>query len=359
MTWSCPAWVEDALWEAAPEVARGELVDAIRQRSIAYTRDRDRLGQLGGEADLAARALFFGVADAAKVMIPLAELAARGKLPDSDPVRILAAGAGTGAMSFGAAAALDRPVDVVAVDRDGPALGVFEQAFRVAGRGRLRIVRADVDEPRWGGGRFDLVLAGSLFNEILEERHVALARDLLGALDGGGAVVILEPALRETARALHRLRDALIDTGDAHVFAPCVRRTTPCPMLADDSDWCHEDRPVQLPPRAARLAAATGLRGRGLKFAYLVLRREPAALADVPEGRRALRVVSQVNRPKGKVEAYGCGDGGRSRIRLLRRHRSDANRAFERAARGDVLLLGDSDELSADDRVERVELRRR
>ena len=76
----------------------------------------------------------------------------------------------------------------------------------------------------------------------------------------------------------------------------------------------------------------------------------------MPEGRRALRVVSQVNRLKGKIEAFGCGDDGRSRIRLLRRHRSDANRAFERAARGNVLILPATDELSSDDSVERVEL---
>lgn len=356
MIWSCPAWVENVLREAAPTVSSSALVDAICDRSIAYTTERDRLGELRGNADLTARAVFFGVADAAKVMIPLAELGARGVLPASDPVRILDVGAGTGAMTFGAAAALDRPVDVVAVDRDNLALDVFERAFRAAGRGSLRIVRADVGEPRWGAQRFDLVVAGSLFNEIPDEQHAALARNLLGALDVGGAVIIIEPALRETARALHRLRDALIDAGDAHVFAPCVRRTSPCPMLADESDWCHEDRPGQLPPRAARLAEVTGLRDGGLKFSYLVLRREAAALADVPEGKRAVRVVSHVHRPKGKIEAFACGDAGRTKLRLLRRHRSDANRAFERASRGNVLIVGASDELTASEQVDRIDL---
>jgi ribosomal protein RSM22 (predicted rRNA methylase) len=199
------------------------------------------------------------------------------------------------------------------------------------------------------------VFAGSLFNEVLDEHHVALARDLLEALADGGAVIIVEPALRETSRALHRLRDALLDGQEAHVFAPCVRAATPCPMLADESDWCHEDRPGQLPPRAAALAAATGLRERGLKFSYLTLRNQPARLSD---DARAVRVVSQLDRPKGKIEGYVCGDRGRVKLRLLRRHRSEANRPFERASRGDVLLVPDTEDLVKTDKVDRVELAR-
>jgi ribosomal protein RSM22 (predicted rRNA methylase) len=349
----CPSWVEDALWRAAPSVDRGALVDAIVARSRAYTSERDRIGVLSGAADLAARAVFFAVADAAKIMLPLAELQSRGALPETRPLRVLDAGAGTGAMTLGLAAHTRAPLDVVAIDRDRAALDVFRAAFESVADSRLSIVNAGLDEPRWGGGRFDLAVAGTVFNEVLESEHVALARDLLDALAPGGALVIVEPALRDTARALHRLRDALIDAGDAHVFAPCVRGGTPCPMLADERDWCHEDRPTQLPPRAAALAAATGLRDAGLKFSYLVLRREPGAVRDpAGDGRRVMRVVSHPSKQKGKIELYGCGDTGRAKLRLLRRNRSEANRPFERAARGDVLTLGDADEIAEADRVD-------
>ena len=125
-------------------------------------------------------------------------------------------------------------------------------------------------------------------------------------------------------------------------------------LRADGGGWCHEDRPTQLPRRAAQLAAATGLRDAGLKFAYLVLRRERDALVEPPPPPvRALRVVSQPLRSKGKRELYGCGERGRVMLRLLRRHRSAANRPFDRALRGDVLVVGEADELSSDDRVER------
>ena len=120
----------------------------------------------------------------------------------------------------------------------------------------------------------------------------------------------------------------------AHVFAPCTRRGTPCTALIDERDWCHEDRPLVLPPRTAELARRTHLRDSGMKFAYLVLRRQPRALADDPD---AWRIVSAPMPAKGKLELIGCGERGRVTLRLLKRHRSDANRPIERADRGDVV----------------------
>jgi ribosomal protein RSM22 (predicted rRNA methylase) len=168
----------------------------------------------------------------------------------------------------------------------------------------------------------------------------------LAALSDDGAVIIIEPALRDTSRALHELRDAVIAGKHATVFAPCTRTCAPCPMLLDPNDWCHEDRAVQLPPRTAELARLTHLRDSGLKLSYLVLRRQALPLVEQPG---AWRVVSAPMPAKGKLEIYGCSDAGRMPIRLLRRHRSDDNRAFERARRGDVLV---TDAAPDEDRVE-------
>jgi ribosomal protein RSM22 (predicted rRNA methylase) len=149
-------------------------------------------------------------------------------------------------------------------------------------------------------------------------------------------VIIVEPALRETARALHELRDDILRAGAGHVFAPCTRTGAPCPMLAHADDWCHEDRALALPPRTAELARVTHLRDSGMKFSYLVLRHSPLPLVDTTH---AWRVVSAPFAPKGKLELFGCSDTGRVPLRLLKRNRSEANRAFERARRGDVVVL--------------------
>jgi ribosomal protein RSM22 (predicted rRNA methylase) len=163
---------------------------------------------------------------------------------------------------------------------------------------------------------------------------------MLAAAAPDGVAIAIEPALRETARALHRVRAALLE-GGAEVLAPCTHRAA-CPMLADERDWCHEERPLGLPERTGRLAHETGLRDDGgLCFAYLVLAHRPTAPVATAPGEAALRVVSHPSHPKGKVELDACGADGLVPLRLLRRHRADGNRGFERARRGDVLVLGE------------------
>jgi ribosomal protein RSM22 (predicted rRNA methylase) len=365
--------VEDALWAAAARRLPAELLRparlaaAVMERTRRYTSERERLGERlqaeAAAADLAARTLFFAVTDAAKIHLPLAELAGRGLLPAARPLRVVDLGAGAGAMTLGLAAFLartGRPVDleVVAVDRDTAALAILRDAAAELARalgGSIRVDARGEDVRRFGPAGGDLVLAGGLLNELDEADRAPLVERALSALSPDGAFIAIEPALRETSRALHRLRDHLLARGAAHVFAPCTRAGS-CPALADERDWCHEHRPLSLAPRSAQLAAATGLRDTGIKLAYLVLRRDPAPLVAAPPGRVALRVVSEPHKAKGRRELIACGPAGWSRLRLLKRHRTDANRPFERARRGDVLLVAsdaDSD-LSSASSVDRV-----
>ncbi|MEO7093264.1 MAG: hypothetical protein ABI175_08435, partial [Polyangiales bacterium] len=81
----------------------------------------------------------------------------------------------------------------------------------------------------------------------------------------------------------------------------------------------------------------------------LVLRRDAKPLADEPN---AWRVVGSPRTQKGKVEVLGCSDAGRIPLRLLRRNRSDANRALERAERGELMIV---DAAPGDERVEILE----
>jgi len=374
--WSCPPEIEEALWTAARQcVGDGALreravASAVVTRSRLYTSERPPPGAVGArgkrsvaDLDLAARALFFTVADAPKIAVPLAELRRCGLLPTREPLRVLDVGAGTGAMSLGAIASLaPQRLLVRAMDRDAAALtllqcavGALPPVMRDPVEMSTRVV--DVRSASLPPASFDLVLAGSVLNELEEDARRSLVASLIAAIAGGGALLIIEPALRETSRALHRIRDWVLDEGLASVFAPCIRQLAPCPALADESDWCHEDRPTKLPARTARLARATGLRQHGLKFSYLVLRREDGRLADPPpDGRRALRVVSQLRKLKGRRECFACGDNGRVRLRLLRRNRSAENATIERARRGDVLLLPERDDIAADDRVDVLKL---
>jgi len=339
VTTKVPAELEDALYAAVGAIASAQLARAVVDRSKRYTSERDRLGDTPA-GDLAARALFFTVCDAMKIAIPLGELAARGVLPTARPLRIVDLGAGCGAMTLGAMATVGLALHVTAIDRDAAALAIARKAITTFARSRAvscELVTQTADVASAPIPRADLVVIGSVLNELAPAGRLAVVERALAAIVDDGAVIIIEPALRDTARPLHELRDAIITRGSGHVFAPCTRRGTPCTALVDERDWCHEDRPLVLPPRTAELARRTHLRDSGMKFAYLVLRREPRSLADDPD---AWRIVSAPMPAKGKLELIGCGERGRVTLRLLKRHRSDANRPIERADRGDIVTAG-------------------
>lgn len=361
MVWIVPSEVEEAI-HAATRAALGDaplatapLTRAIVDRSRRYTSERDRPAS-DRTADLAARAMFFTIADAMKIAIPLGELAGRGALPRARPLRIVDLGAGCGAMSLGAIAALPAgvAVEITAIDRDAPALAIARAAVRelAARRGVAAAVAVrDGDLAHAPVPAADLVVLGSVLNELPGDARLAAVLRGLAAIGDDGAVIVIEPALRDTARALHELRDAVIAGGRGHVFAPCTRAIAPCPALADPDDWCHEDRALQLPPRTAELARLTHLRDGGMKFAYLVLRRRPLALVEA-EAETAWRMVSAPMPAKGKLEVIGCSAAGRVPLRLLRRHRTPANRSLETAERGDVVVI----EAAPPGSVDRIEI---
>jgi len=351
MPFVVPHALEDAVYAATPPISPGELARAIVDRSKRYTSDRDRLGAVP-PGDLAARALFFTICDAMKIAIPLHELARQGALPRGRPLRVVDLGAGCGAMTLGMIATLrelaDRtsalaegiaPLVVTAIDRDTAALGIARKAIGQLARVMdvpVQLTDRNEDVARAAIPPCDLVVAGTVMNELSPEARIAVIERALAAIGDDGAVIVVEPALRDTARALHELRDHVVASQRGHVFAPCTRRGTPCTALVDPDDWCHEDRPLELPPRTAELARRTHLRDSGMKLSYLVLRKQPAPLVDDLE---AWRLVSAPMPAKGKLEVIGCGERGRVTLRLLKRHRSSTNRSFERADRGDVVSI--------------------
>jgi len=225
----------------------------------------------------------------------------------------------------------------------------------------VRTIAAPLDAG--ANGQFDVVLLGNVLSELdvgadpdeRVERHAVLLRSLLDRrVDARGSLVVVEPALRDRARHLHRVRDRVVTLG-ATVFAPCLH-ADPCPALGRDSDWCHEDLPVDLPAWLVPVARVAGLRRQGLTFTYLVLRRDGVRVADaVParQGMARLRVVSDAIRSKGKLESFMCGALGtgeglvaaRTRVTRLLRDSSAQNAAWDRFRRGDVIGLDPAPEL--------------
>ena len=356
----------DRLGLRAPD--EQSLAEGVSALSRVYTRERDTIDERAVEAHAhTARARFFFPRDLVKVLGPVRDLARLGRLPSKPSVRVLDIGAGLGATSLGLSRALKlhapgvQALDVLALERDARALAFFKElSGQLGGLSDefvpIKLEARTLDVTRsLPEGRFDVVLLGFVLNELFATspaaEQVSLRSELLvrlgDKLADGGAIVVLEPALKASTRSLMAVRDVLAARGRApFVLAPCIR-TGPCPMLASERDWCHEELPYALPPPLARVARAAGLRFEGLSYAQLVLGHEARSVHT------GVRVVSERLQSKGKLELFGCGEQGLTRFTLLDRDQSEHNRAFSEAARGSELAIeGESARVSKDTRVE-------
>ncbi|HEV3191187.1 MAG TPA: small ribosomal subunit Rsm22 family protein [Polyangiaceae bacterium] len=367
-------------WPTSHDVAK--LASRVVDLSRAYN---DSTHAQAAMSDAGAARLAFAFArDVPKGAGAVRELVATGSLPLDRPLRVLDVGAGIGAMTWGLVRAIEAArasmhrsasmpqasgqssarVDATWVDKDALALDIgtaIVHARARRGHGvQLRALAGSLARVR-ELGTFDIILVGHVLSELDvgaadDTRMAAHVTMLCGLIDRNleehGALVVVEPALRDRTRHLHRIRGALASLGFA-VFAPCLH-SAPCPALARDSDWCHEDLAVDLPVWLIPVARAAGLRRQGLTFSYLVLRKRGSptlvnAVAPRP-GAGRLRVVSDVMVSKGKSEAFLCGEfaeGGalvaaRARVARLRR---DHDQTWAKLKRGDVLTLEPAPEL--------------
>jgi ribosomal protein RSM22 (predicted rRNA methylase) len=231
--------------------------------------------------------------------------------PQGQPRRVLDLGAGTGAAGRAVRGCFGEDVELVAVDGvPGPGILVADL---------LRGVR-----PAGVSGRFDLIVAAHLLNELnldLDGRARLVAGWCRDLLEPDGTCVVIEPALRDTSRALLGVRDRLLGAG-LGVAAPCFCQGS-CPALRRERDWCHDSAEVLVAGRSR------------VDFSYLVLRRSVAAAAD--PGR--YRVVSDPIKDKGRLRFFVCGAQGRFELMRLNRDRSAANHALDQARRGDIVVL--------------------
>lgn len=257
--------------------------------------------------------------------------------------------------------AAERPsaLDLVATDLSPENLDDAERLLRRFGEVepalppmRFQPLRLDLFTDRSGlfpiaraGGRFDLVMAANVLCELVREeggpdRAETLVRSAAQeVLEGRGAIVLIEPGLRETSRDLHRLRDRLLrrseDPGPTlFVHAPCLHEE-PCPALATDRDWCTADMAWKPPQAVAELDRITGLRKGSLKFSYLLLAVEPPP-APTPS---VWRVVSDVLDLKGERRVYLCAEGRWIVLGQLKRAPGPNDEVLRSLRRGDLVEI--------------------
>jgi SAM-dependent methyltransferase len=352
----------------------------VERLSTGLTRDRALAGARYMDEDrlLGAYLLFYW---------PVSYLQARGVLSElpRPPKRVLDLGSGPGPMAF---AALDAgAAEAVAADRSPRALDAARALAAAAGEPlatrRWDPAKGDLPAAAAAGGTFDAVILGHVVNELFAgdvEKRTALLEQAAALLAPGGSLVVVEPALRDTSRALLRVRDRLVERGWA-IRAPCLFAGA-CPALRKESDWCHAERPVEPPPLVAAIAKEAGLRREAVKMSYLVVaardaatatsdprglrprpageapeasttprpaggarepapfgRELPAGAASRREPPRVFRIVSEPLPSKGRLRYMACGPEGRLGLALQEKHVGPANAGFEGLLRGDVVAV--------------------
>lgn len=360
----------------APQ-ALGAAVQALSQ---AYNLEGSHKSL--GTNMLAARLSFSFPRDVPKSAAAVRELVASRAvdIPADRPLAVLDVGAGLGATFWGVLRALAAfgargTVHVDAIDEDQQALAVAREIIGAHGPrvGELGCtLRTEARDGRGyvGNGPYDLVLLGQVLSELdlslpadarvraHAERIVALSE----TLRPNGAIVVIEPALKDRTRHLHEVRQAVLDTSRLHVFAPCLGGGV-CPMLASPNDWCHEDLDVALPDWLVPTARAAGLRWEGLTFSYVVFRKHPRAAQGAGQ---IARIVSKPRVTKGKRELFLCTPtaAGLDIVRAMRldRDASELNQDCDALGRGELVeveptLDAERPRITSQTRVSRIDVR--
>ena len=332
-----------------------EVAAGVRQLSMGLTRERKLAGAryMDDPKLLGAYLLFYWPVSYAQGRQALGELPRR-------PRQVLDLGSGPGPLAFAAMDAGGQ--QILAADRSAQALQLARALATEAGEA-LSTREWDPTRSAPPEGRYDLITMGHVLNELFGTgpkavaQRASLLERLSTQLAPGGTLLVLEPALRDTSRALLEVRDALVAKGFAVRF-PCLFRG-PCPALIKETDWCHAERPWTPPRVVEEIARAASLHKESLKMSYLALAPPGEAWAEPPSG-RVFRIVSEPLAGKGRQRYMACGPEGRLGLAMQTRHRSDENAIFLKLQRGDVVAVtgveerGDGLALGEDSTVQSV-----
>lgn len=337
--------------------SRERLVQAVAELSRLFTKERSALGQryLDDPIHVCAYLQYFLPVNLSKIQVLLDEMP---PLESSGRLSVLDFGAGPGT---GALAVLDwwhqRKIEgelaVLAIDSAATALHRAERlwsdycrAAAIAGA-RLQTVEGNVERGGWleqarQKAPFDLIILANCLNEIHTgtqdpiAARASLVAELLGLLAPHGIMMIIEPALRETSRALHQVRDRLLKEQRCGVYSPCLHEQA-CPALVNPFDWCHEERAWEPPDSIRAIDKQVGFIKDALKFSYVLLRKDKRTIAE----RRfdVYRVVSELRVMKGEKRAWLCNEQGRQEVGRQDRLASPQNEAFDQWQRGAIVQI--------------------
>jgi ribosomal protein RSM22 (predicted rRNA methylase) len=338
-------------------LSQKHLSSAVLELSRLFTKERSALSgsYLESPAFAAAYLNYFLPVNLSKIQVLLDEMPVQ-QADETFSVLDIGSGPGTGALAVldwwhgrGSVSGLS----VVAVDHSMAALHQAESLWSKYCRTAdltgtsLQTCKADAERTGWvkevePRAPFNLIILANCLNEIHADAidpiamRSRLVTELLALLAPQGTIMIVEPALRETSRALHQVRDRLLQEKCCTIYSPCLHENN-CPALVKPDDWCHEERAWAPPTSIQEIDGEVGFIKDALKFSYLLLRKDGKTIVD----RRpdVYRVVSELRELKGEKRAWLCNETGRPEIGRQDRLVSPQNAAFDDWHRGAIVQI--------------------
>lgn len=349
----------DAILASVEEerVSTKHLAQAVSELSRIFTKERDRLsGSYLDSSHLGTAYLqYFLPVNLAKIQRLLNEM----PTPEVDErfsVLDLGSGPGTGPLAvldWWQQQGVPYALAVTAVDGSKAALRQARQLWDrycqapTVGAASLQTYEGDLERRVWleqvkQRAPFDLIMLANCLNEIhLDakdsiEMRAGMVIEVLSLLAPHGTMMIIEPALRETSRALLQVRDKLLQDKRCTIYSPCLHENV-CPALVKPDDWCHEERTWEPPEIIKKIDEQVGFIKDALKFSYLLLRKDGKTIVE----RRpdVYRVVSELREMKGEKRAWLCNEQGRQEVGRQDRLSSPVNAAFDQWHRGVIVQI--------------------
>lgn len=334
-----------------------EMAQGVAELSRIFTKARGQLRRTYLDDPLLGVAYlqYFLPVNLVKIQVLLSEMPTPD-LVERFCVLDLGSGPGTGPLAvldWWHQRKLPYALSVTAVDGSTVALKrarqLWDRYCQAAGIGEVDLQTSKADLERRGSldqlrgkGPFALIILANCLNEIRVneadsiESRAGLVTECLSLLMPHGTMMIVEPALRETARALHQVRDRLLHERRCIIYSPCLHENN-CPALVRPDDWCHEERAWEPPASIQEIDGEVGFIKDALKFSYLLLRKDGKTIVE----RRPdlYRVVSELRTMKGEKRAWLCNEQGRQEVGRLDRIASPNNEPFDQWHRGAIVQI--------------------
>ena len=278
-----------------------------------------------------AYALYYTIINAAKIMHLSPSLAF-----EKEEISVLDLGCGPGTAGLALLAALDRSIRLTCVEHSPHMRQLAERLLsRYQGEGKLTKLSLLPALAPSSSETYDLVIAANVVAELDTSEGERTMRTLAERTAPGGYLVVLEPGQQRHTRRLMHLRDSLLEsTNEFAPLFPCLRRDR-CPMLASsETDWCHGTIEWHQPRLNAHLDDLLSFNKHRIKYSAFIFQRGGTVSSGV-------RVLTPPEKTRAGIDTLVCGEDTYGVVRIRKGARSERNRALEKAAVFDRLLVSE------------------